>query len=424
MSTIEVSGVNRTIMHIDMNSCFASIECLHNPAIRERPVAVGGDVEARHGIILAKNQIAKKYNIKTGEALWQAKQKCSELVIVKPHYDLYVRFSRLARAIYSEYSPQVESFGIDECWLDATGTEQLNKGGEALANEIRERIKFELGITVSVGVSFNKIFAKLGSDYKKPDAVTVFSPDNFKERVWPLPASDLLYVGPATTRKLQRYGIHTIGQLAQTEPEYLQRWFGKIGYVLYSFANGFDSTPVCASGDEAIIKSVGNSTTAPRDLTCDEDAAIIFWMLCESVAERMRDDGFLCRTVQISIRDNELNWFERQAKLPLPTCLASDLHTAAMELLRSNYSWQKPLRSIGVRGTDLVTAATPIQFTMFEDAEKRERMETLERTVDDVRRRFGHYSIGRAITTTDKSLTNINPKDDHTIHPVGFFKAV
>lgn len=424
MSTIEVSGVNRTIMHIDMNSCFASIECLHNPAIRERPVAVGGDVEARHGIILAKNQIAKKYNIKTGEALWQAKQKCSELVIVKPHYDLYVRFSRLARAIYSEYSPQVESFGIDECWLDATGTEQLNKGGEALANEIRERIKFELGITVSVGVSFNKIFAKLGSDYKKPDAVTVFSPDNFKECVWPLPASDLLYVGPATTRKLQRYGIHTIGQLAQTEPEYLQRWFGKIGYVLYSFANGLDSTPVCASGDEAIIKSVGNSTTAPRDLTCDEDAAIIFWMLCESVAERMRDDGFLCRTVQISIRDNELNWFERQAKLPLPTCLASDLHTAAMELLRSNYSWQKPLRSIGVRGTDLVTAATPIQFTMFEDAEKRERMETLERTVDDVRRRFGHYSIGRAITTTDKSLTNINPKDDHTIHPVGFFKAV
>lgn len=424
MFAIEVSDVNRTIMHIDMNSCFASIECLHNPAIRERPVAVGGDVEARHGIILAKNQIAKKYNIKTGEALWQARQKCPELVIVKPHYDLYMRFSRLARAIYSEYSPQVESFGIDECWLDVTGTDKLNNGGEVLANEIRERIKFELGITVSVGVSFNKIFAKLGSDYKKPDAVTVFSPDNFKERVWPLPASDLLYVGPATTRKLQRYGINTIGQLAQTEPEYLQSWFGKTGYVLFSFANGFDSTPVCASGEEAIIKSVGNSTTAPRDLTCDEDAAIIFWMLCESVAERMRDDGFLCRTVQIGLRDNELNYFERQTKLPLPTCLAADLHTAAMELLRSNYSWQRPLRSIGVRGTDLVTAATPMQFIMFEDAEKRERMETIERTMDDVRRRFGHYSIGRAITTTDKSLTNINPKDDHTIHPVGFFKAV
>lgn len=416
--------MDRTVMHIDMNSCFASIECLHQPAIRDKPVAVGGDVEARHGIILAKNQIAKKYNIKTGEALWQARQKCPDIIIVPPHYDRYLRFSRLARQIYSEYSPQVESFGIDECWVDVTGTEKLNKGAEALANEIRERIKFELGITVSIGVSFNKIFSKLGSDYKKPDAVSVFTRDNFKERLWPLPVSDLLYVGPATTRKLSKYGIHTIGQLAQTDPQYLQDWFGKLGFVLYSFANGLDTTPVCSTGDEAIIKSVGNSTTAPRDLSCDDDASIIYWMLSESVAERMRDDGFLCRTVQIYVRDNELNWFERQMKLPAPTCLASDIHAAAMTLLRSNWHWQKPLRSIGVRGTDLVTASTPVQFSLFEDAAKRERMECLERTMDDIRRRFGHYSIGRAITTEDHTLTNINPKDDHTIHPVGFFKAV
>ena len=313
--------MDRTVLHIDMNSCFASIECLHQPAIRDKPVAVGGDVEARHGIILAKNQIAKKYNIKTGEALWQARQKCPELVIVQPHYDLYLRFSRLARQIYSEYSPQVEPFGIDECWVDMTGIEKLNKGAEALANEIRERIKFELGITVSIGVSFNKIFSKLGSDYKKPDAVSVFTRENFRERIWPLPVSDLLYVGPATTRKLSKYGIHTIGELAQTDPQYLQDWFGKLGFVLYSFANGLDTTPVCSTGDEAIIKSVGNSTTAPRDLSCDDDASIIYWMLSESVAERMRDDGFLCRTVQIYVRDNELNWFERQMKLPAPTCL-------------------------------------------------------------------------------------------------------
>ena len=305
-----------------------------------------------------------------------------------------------------------------------TGTEKLNKGAEALANEIRERIKFELGITVSIGVSFNKIFSKLGSDYKKPDAVSVFTRENFRERIWPLPVSDLLYVGPATTRKLSKYGIHTIGELAQTDPQYLQDWFGKLGFVLYSFANGFDTTPVCSTGDEAIIKSVGNSTTAPRDLSCDDDASIIYWMLSESVAERMRDDGFLCRTVQIYVRDNELNWFERQMKLPAPTCLASDIHATAMTLLRANWHWQKPLRSIGVRGTDLVTASTPVQFSLFEDAAKRERMECLERTMDDIRRRFGHYSIGRAITTEDHTLTNINPKDDHTIHPVGFFKAV
>ena len=252
----------------------------------------------------------------------------------------------------------------------------------------------------------------------------MFTRENFRERIWPLPVSDLLYVGPATTRKLSKYGIHTIGELAQTDPQYLQDWFGKLGFVLYSFANGLDTTPVCSTGDEAIIKSVGNSTTAPRDLSCDDDASIIYWMLSESVAERMRDDGFLCRTVQIYVRDNELNWFERQMKLPAPTCLASDIHAAAMTLLRANWHWQKPLRSIGVRGTDLVTASTPVQFSLFEDAAKREHMECLERTMDDIRRRFGHYSIGRAITTEDHTLTNINPKDDHTIHPVGFFKAV
>ena len=415
--------MERTIFHIDMNSCYASIECLHRPEIRDKPVAVGGSVEARHGIILAKNQYAKKYNIKTGEALWQARQKCPNLIIVPPRFELYLRFSRLARAIYGDYSNQVESFGLDEAWVDVTGTPKL-RGGDTLANEIRERIKFELGITVSIGVSYNKIFAKLGSDYKKPDAVTVLDRDNYKEKVWPLPASDLLYVGPATTKKLKGYGIHTIGQIAQTSPETLQSWFGKWGFVLSCFANGYDNSPVAHSGDETIIKSFGNSTTTPRDLTCDEDASIVFWMLAESVAERMREGGFLCRTVQISLRDSELYSFERQMKLQTPTCLASELHAAAMQLLRANCNWSKPLRSIGIRGADLVPATTPIQISMFENTEKRARREQLERTMDDIRRRFGHYVIGRAATTADSSLTNINPKEDHTIHPVGFFKAM
>lgn len=416
--------MDRTIFHIDMNSCYASIECLHQPAIRDKPVAVGGDVEARHGIILAKNQHAKKYGIKTGEALWQAKQKCPELVIVPPHYDLYLRFSRLAREIYSDYSDQIEPFGLDEAWVDVTGTSKLDNGKEALANEIRERVKFELGITVSIGVSFNKIFAKLGSDYKKPDAVTVFNREDFKERVWPLPVSDLLYVGPATTRKLKNYGIYTIGQLAQTPLEYLQTWFGKWGDVLSCFSNGWDTTPVARVGDEAIIKSVGNSTTTPRDLTCDEDASIVYWMLAESIAERMRDDGFLCKTVQISLRDNELQGFERQMKLRTPTCLASELHASAMQLLRANYDWHKPLRSIGIRGADLIPDSSPFQINLFEDEEKREKLERLEYMMDDIRRRFGHYAIGRAATMADKTLTTINPKEDHIIHPVGYFKSV
>ena len=415
----------RSVLHIDMNACYASIECLYDPSIRNLPVAVGGDVEARHGIILAKNQIAKRFGVKTGEALWQAKQKCPELHIVPPHFDPYLRFSRMAREIYADYTDLVEPFGLDEVWCDVTGTQKLRERGmEALANEIRERVKFELGITVSVGASWNKIFAKLGSDYKKPDAVTVFTPENYRDKVWPLPASDLLGVGRATERKLASRGIHTIGDIAAAPPSMLRGILGKWGLILHDFATGYDTSPVARAGDEAVIKSIGNSTTTPRDLCCDEDAGIVYWMLCESVAERMRESGFLCRGVQVHIRDNELASFERQLKLESPTCLASTLHEAAMRLLRENWDWHKPLRSIGVRATDLLPASTPVQCSIFEDSERQEKRERLERSVDDLRRRFGHYCVGRAVCVSDPTLRNISPKDDHVIYPVGYFKAV
>ena len=415
----------RSVLHIDMNACYAAIECLYDPSIRNLPVAVGGDVEARHGIILAKNQIAKRYGVKTGEALWQAKQKCPELHIVPPHFDRYLRFSRMAREIYADYTDLVEPFGLDEVWCDVTGTQKLRERGmEALANEIRERVKFELGITVSVGASWNKIFAKLGSDYKKPDAVTVFTPENYRDKVWPLPASDLLGVGRATERKLASRGIRTIGDIAAAPPSMLRGFLGKWGLILHDFAAGYDSSPVARAGDEAVIKSIGNSTTTPRDLCCDEDAGIVYWMLCESVAERMRESGFLCRGVQVHIRDNELASFERQLKLESPTCLASTLHEAAMRLLRENWDWHKPLRSIGVRATDLLPASTPVQCSIFEDSERQEKRERLERSVDDLRRRFGHYCVGRAVCVSDPTLRNISPKDEHVIHPVGYFKAV
>ena len=415
----------RSVLHIDMNACYASIECLYDPSIRNLPVAVGGDVEARHGIILAKNQIAKRFGVKTGEALWQAKQKCPELHIVPPHFDRYLRFSRMAREIYADYTDLVEPFGLDEVWCDVTGTQKLRERGmEMLANEIRERVKFELGITVSVGASWNKIFAKLGSDYKKPDAVTVFTPENYRDKVWPLPAADLLGVGRATERKLASRGIRTIGELAAAPPSMLRGCLGKWGLILHDFATGYDTSPVACAGDEAVIKSIGNSTTTPRDLCCDEDAGIVYWMLCESVAERMRESGFLCRGVQVHIRDNELFSFERQLKLDSPTCLASTLHEAAMRLLRENWDWHKPLRSIGVRATDLLPASTPVQCSIFEDSERQEKRERLERSVDDLRRRFGHYCVGRAVCVSDPTLRNISPKEEHVIHPVGYFKAV
>ena len=342
-----------------------------------------------------------------------------------PRFDRYLRFSRMAREIYADYSDLVETFGLDEVWCAVTGTQKFRERGlESLENEIHERVKFELGITVSVGASWNKIFAKLGSDYKKPDAVTVFTPENYRDKVWPLPASDLLGVGRATERKLALRGIRTIGDIAAAPSSMLRGFLGKWGLILHDFATGYDTSPVARAGDEAVIKSIGNSTTTPRDLCCDEDAGIVYWMLCESVAERMRESGFLCRGVQVHIRDNELASFERQMKLESPTCLASVLHEAAMRLLRENWDWHKPLRSIGVRATDLLPASTPVQCSIFEDSERQEKRERLERSVDDLRRRFGHYCVGRAVCVSDPTLRNISPKEEHVIHPVGYFKAV
>lgn len=264
--------MQRAILHIDCNKFYASVECLHRPEIRDKPVAVGGSREERHGIILTKNEIAASYGVKTGEPLWQARQKCPELVVVPPNFPLYKRFSKMARNIYKDYSDYIEPFGLDENWIDITGSA---KSPPAIAQEIRRRVKYELGITVSIGVSWNKIFAKFGSDYKKPDAVTVITRGNYKDIVWKSPCSDLLFVGPATKRKLNSYGIYTIGELANSGQSFLKSVFGKNGEILYSFANGLDTTPVCHMNDEQALKSIGNSTTTPRDMMNDDDVKTV-----------------------------------------------------------------------------------------------------------------------------------------------------
>lgn len=264
-------GSQRTILHSDMNSCYASIELLYHPELRGKPLAVGGDPEARHGIILAKDQLAKKSGVKTGMALWQARECCPDLQIVPPRMDIYLRFSKLAHKIYADYTDLQEAFGLDESWLDVTASAQIKGDGMRIAEEIRQRIKRELGITVSIGVSWNKIFAKFGSDYKKPDAITEITRDNYREIVWTKPVEDLLYVGPATRKKLHRYGIYTIGQLAACDDTFLKSTLGKMGLVLGAFANGTDQTPVSLENSSAPIKSIGNSTTTFRDLTTDLD---------------------------------------------------------------------------------------------------------------------------------------------------------
>ena len=340
--------MDRVILHSDFNNFFASVECLYNPTLRDKPMAVGGDPEQRHGIVLAKNYIAKKYGVQTGEALWQARQKCPNIIFVPPHYDKYMRFSKIANEIYSEYTDQIESFGIDENWLDVTGSQKLFGGGKQIADQIRNRVKNELGITDSIGVRFNKIFAKLGSDMKKPDATTVINLDNFREQVWCLPVSDLLYVGHATLKKLRQVGILTIGDLAKIDVKYLQHWFGKNGTMLWQFANGLDISPVSNIGAKSLIKSVGNSTTTPRDLICDEDVKITIYALAESVAARLREYGFICRTVQVSIRDNNLMCIERQIKLNEPCSISTVIADAAYKLFKQNTFGTYSVRSIGV----------------------------------------------------------------------------
>lgn len=414
--------MERVILHSDMNNCYASIELLYRPELRGKPVAVGGDPEARHGIVLAKDQIAKRAGVKTGMALWQARQVCPDIVFVPPRMDLYLKFSRLAHEIYGEYTDKQEAFGIDESWLDVTESCSIKGDGMTVANQISSRIKKELGITVSIGVSWNKIFAKLGSDYKKPDAITEISRENYKEIVWPLKAEELLYVGRATKRKLNQYGIRTIGELATANRKFLHRTLGKMGVVLSVFANGDDQTPVSYEDEHAPIKSIGNSTTTPRDLENETDVSIIVYLLAESVSARLRENHFVGDVIEISVRDNELHSFTRQRKVSMPTNITSEIGSYAMQIFKENYKWNKPIRSIGVRVADLMTDTVPVQLDLFNNQERRERQHKMDIAVDEIRRRFGYYSIQRGMMYQDRRLSSVNAKDDHTVHPHGYME--
>lgn len=409
---------DRVILHSDCNGFYASVECLYNAKLRNKPVAVSGDAENRHGIILAKNEIAKKYNVKTGEAIWQAMQKCPELVTVPPHFEIYKRFSAMTKRIYSDYTDRIESFGLDEAWLDLTGN--IKGSGFDTAVEIKERIKRELGITVSIGVSFNKIFAKFGSDYKKPDAVTCITRENYRDIVWNSPASDLLYVGKATKNKLNRIGIYTIGDIANTSHDILRNHLGKWGDLIYGFANGFDSSPVSHMNEKSDIKSIGNSTTTPRDMKTFDDVKTVMCVLCDSVCRRMREQGFMAKTVGISVRDNELNCFTRQNTLEEYTDFTRTITDNAFSLFKKSYKMQIPLRSIGVFVTDFVHDNIPHQISLLQSEERLMQNKQLDKTLDTLKKRFGNYIVRPAILLKNNDLSSFNPKDEHTIHPMGY----
>lgn len=410
---------DNTILHVDQNAFYASVEMLKKPALKKVPCAVAGDPVNRHGIVLAKNQLAKSAGVKTGETLWQARQKCPELVFIPPDYTSYLYYSRLARALYREYTDRVEAFGIDECWLDLEGCPEGD--GSVVAERLRERMKKEFGLTVSVGVSWNKIYAKLGSDLKKPDAMTVISRDNYQQIVYPLPVDQLLYVGRATGRKLRRIGVKTIADLVAVGPEFLRNFFGVVGLSLYIFAAGLDTTAVAQSGREVPIKSVGNSITTRHDLYTEEDIKAVTYMLSESVSSRLRDAGMAARTVQISMRDYELHNFERQAPLDLPTQLCSEIAPAAFRLIMANFKEGQWIRSLGVRACNLVDASTLTQISFLQNDRRRDAVLRLEDTLDTLRARYGGLSVRRGISLVDPSLTGHDIKNENVIHPIGFF---
>lgn len=415
--------MERTILHSDMNSCYASIELLHHPELRGRPMAVGGDPEKRHGIVLAKDQLAKKAGVKTGMALWQARQVCPEIVFVPPDMDKYIRFSKMAHELYGEYTDMQEPFGIDECWLDVTASGACKGDGLKIAQEIRSRMKEELGVTVSIGVSWNKIFAKFGSDYKKPDAVTRIGRDNYREIIWDKDVGDLLFVGRATKNKLNRHGIFTIGQLADTDPAFLKSVFGKMGLVLHAFALGEDQTPVNKESFEVPIKSIGNGITTPRDLVSEDDVKIIVRMLSESVCRRLREHHFKGLVVELYIRDADLSGVVRQHRRKRATDLCDDVVKEAMDLFRANYRWEKPVRNLTVRVADLICDQDDVQLEIGVDEEKRMKKESMDRVVDDVRKRYGDLSIMRCRMLTDMALTGQAAVKDHEVHPHGYFEA-
>ena len=412
---------HRHILHCDMNCFYASVEMQRHPELRDKPLAVCGSQEERHGIVLTANYIAKPYGVKTGMAIWQARQRCPDLVILPPDMDEYIRISRMAREIYEDYTDQVEPFGLDENWLDVTGSVGLFGDPMSIAREISDRIKFELGITASIGVADNKITAKLGSDYKKPDAITRIGEDNYKEIVFPLPVEDLLYVGPATSKKLRAIGVSTIGRLAECPVEVLVRRLGKMGAVLHTFANGRDISSVQHSDHIPNIKSVGNSATTPRDLEDEEDVKLMLILLAESVCSRMRELVSRCTVVEIYVRDTELNSFCRQRKLEAPSCSSQELAQVGLDLFQKHYTWRRPIRSIGLRGAGLVEAQNTLQLSMFAEDQRRDKWERIDAAVDRLRQRYGYMSVRRAVLDSDPLLGHINVKDGHTVHPVGYF---
>lgn len=403
--------MERVILHSDLNACYASIECMLNPELRGKPVAVAGCVEDRHGIILAKSQEAKVCGVKTAEAVWQAKLKCPDLIVVPPHFEEYVKYSSMVRDIYRRYTDLIEPFGLDEAWLDVTGSQRLFGNGESIAHSIREAVKTELELTVSIGVSFNKVFAKLGSDLKKPDAVTVITREDFKEKLWNLPAVEMIGVGRATFQKLNSFGIYTIGDLANCDKDWITKQLGKCGTEIWIFANGLDLSRVRPDGYRDPIKSVGHGITCSEDLVNNNEVWRVFLALSQDVQRRLTGYGLKAGGIQITVKDCRLLNAQFQKKLAIPTRSASEIAKEATELFIKRYDWKNNVRAVTVRAIDLIDNNTPAQLDLFSDISKHEKLQKIDDTVLALRKRFGKDAIFNACLMQEEKMPHGHPEE-------------
>ncbi len=397
---------DRVILHCDMNSFFCSVELLEHPELKDKPVAVSGSADQRHGIILAKNELAKKAGVVTAETIWQAKKKCPDLVFLPPHHEKYKDYFKKINDIYQRYTDMVEPFSIDESWLDVTASQSLFGDGKTIADSIRETVKKELGLTLSAGVSYNKIFAKMGSDYKKPDATTVITRENYKELLWPLPTKDMFFCGRASQAKLAELGIKTIGDIATADPKMLDSYLGKMGYLLWEYTNGLDESPVAHFGEVERAKSLGHGITFPRDLTSQEDVETASEFISDSVAFGLRKQQLKATGVKVDIKDPLFKTISRQKKLDAPTNIASEICKAALEIVADNWNINKqPIRLLTITAINLIDENEATQLSLFQTEEtSRAKTEQVERTMDEIRARFGADSMKRASLLNNKLI--------------------
>lgn len=412
--------MKKVILHCDLNCFFASVEMLYHPEFRNVPMAIAGDPENRHGIILAKNVPAKRKGVKTAEAIHEAKSKCPNLIIRTPDYEAYDYFSHKVRELYYQYTDRVEPFGMDECWLDITESIKLFGSAQNIVKQILERVKTEIGLTLSIGVSDNKIYAKLGSDLATEDSYYVV---DGLDKIANLPASNLLNVGYHTYETLKSYGIVSIGDLASKSISYLKGVLGKFGETLYYFANGYDLSEVSLfDADYEVVKSIGNSMTAIRDLYDIDDFKIILTILCDSVSARLREQGMYFKTVHLYVRNKKLEGRSAQITLEENSDLGKDIFDAAIKLFEDNYDFSIPYRSIGVSVSKLSFKKEVSQTSLFEDNDFCLKQRKQELALEDIRRRFGYHSISTLRVLEDSELSNFDPKNEHTFFPVSYFR--